>query len=66
MTCYSGLRKVADKYDAVLIGETWTANIAELNQYYGEDGDELQMPMDFMFTMVTSCRRPNFASRLQR
>ncbi len=31
-----GLRKVADEYNAVLIGETWTADIAELNQYYGK------------------------------
>ena len=47
-----GLRKVADKYDAVLIGETWTENIDQLKRYYGEHGDELQMPMDFMFTEV--------------
>ena len=32
-----GLRKVADEHDAVLVGETWTADVAELNQYYGED-----------------------------
>jgi glycosidase len=30
-----GLRKVADENNAVLIGETWTADIAELNRYYG-------------------------------
>jgi alpha-glucosidase len=47
-----GLRQVADKYNAVLIGETWTDNIDQLNQYYGQDGNELQMPMDFMFMMV--------------
>ena len=27
-----GLRKVADEHNAVLIGETWTADVAELNQ----------------------------------
>ena len=47
-----GLRKVADEHNAVLIGETWTADIAELDKYYGEGNDELQMPMDFMFTTV--------------
>lgn len=47
-----GLRQIADEYDAVLIGETWTADIAELNRYYGEGNDELQLPMDFLFTMV--------------
>src|SRR5258708_39639050 len=40
-----GLRKVADEYDAVLIGETWTANIAELNAYYAQGNNQLQFPM---------------------
>ena len=44
------LRGVADKYDAVLIGETWTDNVAQLRAYYGADHDELQMPMDLMLT----------------
>ncbi|HLI61873.1 MAG TPA: alpha-glucosidase [Terriglobales bacterium] len=47
-----GLRKIADKYNAVLIGETPTNNIAQLEDYYGQNGDELQMPMDLMFTSV--------------
>jgi alpha-glucosidase len=46
------LRKVADESNAVLIGETWTSTAAELDQYYGDGGNELQMPMDFMFMMV--------------
>jgi alpha-glucosidase len=46
------LRKVADQNNAVLIGETWTKDVSELKQYYGEHNDELQMPMDFMFTTV--------------
>ncbi|HTZ48767.1 MAG TPA: alpha-glucosidase [Verrucomicrobiae bacterium] len=45
-----GLRKVADEYDAVLIGETWTSNVTELEQYYGNNGNELQLPMDLMLT----------------
>jgi alpha-glucosidase len=47
-----GLRKAADPYGAVLIGETWTDNIAELKQYYGSNHDELQMPMDLMLTKL--------------
>ena len=46
------LRKVADESGAVLIGETWTSNVEELDRYYGHNGNELQMPMDFMFMMV--------------
>jgi alpha-glucosidase len=45
-----GLRAVADKYGAVLIGETWTDNVAELKSYYGAGHNELQMPMDLMMT----------------
>ena len=44
------LRSVADQYDAVLIGETWTADVSELREYYGSKNDELQLPMDLMMT----------------
>jgi alpha-glucosidase len=44
------LRKVADEYGAVLIGETWTSQVRELEEYYGENGNELQLPMDLMLT----------------
>jgi alpha-glucosidase len=48
------LRKVADETGAILIGETWTSNIDELKMYYGPHGnDELQMPMDLLFTQMT-------------
>jgi alpha-glucosidase len=47
-----GLRAVADKYNAVLIGETWTDNVAQLKTYYGSGHDELQMPMDLMPTQL--------------
>lgn len=46
------LRKVADEYDAVLIGETWTQNVNELKEYYGEHSNELQMPMDLLLTQL--------------
>ena len=44
------LRKVADEYNAVLIGETWTSKVSDLQAYYGKDGNELQLPMDLMLT----------------
>ena len=46
------LRNVANESHAVLIGETWTSNIEQLKAYYGARGNELQMPMDFMFTTI--------------
>jgi alpha-glucosidase len=58
------LRKIADDFDAVLIGETWTSDIAELDKYYGQGSHELQMPMDFMFTMVNQLSPPEFRRQI--
>ena len=58
------LRKVADEYKAVLIGETWTSNIAELDRYYGQGTGELQLPMDFMFTTVNKLSPPEFRRQI--
>ncbi len=58
------LRQVADKYDAVLIGETWTKDIDELKQYYGEHSNELQMPMDFLFARVDKLSVPEFRKQI--
>ncbi|MDP9146722.1 MAG: alpha-glucosidase [Acidobacteriota bacterium] len=58
------LRKIADEYDAVLIGETWTKDIAELKQYYGEHSNELQMPMDLMFASVNRLSAPEFRRQI--
>ncbi|HEY0430821.1 MAG TPA: alpha-glucosidase [Pyrinomonadaceae bacterium] len=58
------LRQVADKYDAVLIGETWTKDIHELKQYYGEHSNELQMPMDFLFARVDKLSVPEFRAQI--
>ncbi|MGB2622377.1 MAG: alpha-glucosidase [Candidatus Acidiferrum sp.] len=44
------LRSMANEYGAVLIGETWTTNVDQLQDYYGASNDELQMPMDLMMT----------------
>src|SRR6266567_2868047 len=59
-----GLRKVTDEYNGVLIGETWTANIAELNKYYGESNNELQLPMDFLFTSVNKLSPVEFRKQI--
>ncbi|HEU5336166.1 MAG TPA: alpha-amylase family glycosyl hydrolase, partial [Terriglobales bacterium] len=58
------LRVEADQHNAVLIGETWTRNIAGLKEYYGPHNDELQMPMDFMFTMVNKLSPPDFRKQI--
>jgi alpha-glucosidase len=57
------LRKVADEYDAVLLGETWTTDVAELKRYYG-NGDELQLSMDFMFAMVNRLQPSEFRKQI--
>jgi alpha-glucosidase len=58
------LRKVADESNAVLIGETWTKDVNELKQYYGDHSNELQMPMDFMFTKVDKLSPPEFRRQI--
>ena len=57
------LRKVADEHGAVLVGETWTSDIAELKRYYGA-GDEVQLPMNFMFAMVNTLSAPAFRKQV--
>ena len=59
-----GLRHVADEHNAVLIGETWTADVAELNQYYGGGDNELQLPMDLLFTMVNKLSPAEFRKQI--
>jgi len=58
------LRKIADEYSAVLIGETWTSDIAELDRYYGQGSGELQLPMDFLFTMVNKLSPAEFRRQI--
>ena len=36
----------------MLIGETWTDNVDQLKEYLGPQNNELQMPMDLMFTKL--------------
>ena len=58
------LRTIADEYGAVLIGETVTDNIDALKRYYGDHGNELQMPMNFMFTYVNKLSAPEFRKQI--
>jgi alpha-glucosidase len=58
------MRKVADEYDAVLIGETWTQSVAQLREYYGQRNDELQMPMDLMMTEFKQLSAPAFREHI--
>jgi alpha-glucosidase len=48
----------------VLVGETWTNDIAELKRYYG-NGDEVQLPMNFMFGMVNKLSAPEFRKQIK-
>jgi len=58
------MRKVADEYGAVLIGETWTQSVAQLREYYGAGNDELQMPMDLMMTEFKQVSAPVFRDHI--
>jgi alpha-glucosidase len=60
------LRSVANQYNAVLIGETWTSDIDQLKKYYGAHNDEVNMPMDFMFTTINKLSPPDFRRQIQR
>jgi alpha-glucosidase len=45
------MRKILNGYagDPVLLGESSTATIQDLAKVYGENHDEIQLPMDFLF-----------------
>jgi len=53
MDVLAGLRTVANQYQAVLIGETWTNTFEALKRYYGGHHEGIQMPMDLAFTKLT-------------
>ena len=45
------MRRILDTYpgDPVLLGESSTATIEDLDKVYGKNRDEIQLPMDFLF-----------------
>ena len=55
------LRAVADEYGAVLVGETWTSSVEDLQRYYAS----LQMPMNFVFTEVNRMSAPEFRKQIR-
>jgi alpha-glucosidase len=59
------LRVLSNQFNAVLIGETWTKTIEELKAYYGQHGNELQMPMDFLFTTVPTLSATIFRRQIE-
>ena len=59
-----GVRKVADPYDAVLIGETWTSDIDSLNAFYGKKQDELQLPMNFLVASINKLDASSFRKKI--
>jgi alpha-glucosidase len=54
------LRQVTDPYDAVLVGETWTDTVEQLQRYY----TSLQLPMNFLFPMVDKLSAPEFRKQI--
>ena len=59
-----GVRKVADLYDAVLIGETWTSDIESLNAFYGKNSDEIQLPMNFLVATINNLDASSFRKEI--
>lgn len=58
------LRRVANEFDAVLVGETWTDDVASLAEYYGAHDDELQLPMNFLFATVNRLSPAGFRAQI--
>jgi alpha-glucosidase len=50
------MRKILDGYpgNPVLLGESSTATIEDLAKVYGQNRDEIQLPMDFLFGGLTT------------
>ncbi|MBN9144427.1 MULTISPECIES: glycoside hydrolase family 13 protein [unclassified Novosphingobium] len=61
-----GLRKVVDSFpgDRVLLGENAISSIADLRRVYGAKGDEINLPMDFLYKDVTSLNASTFKARI--
>jgi alpha-glucosidase len=62
------LRKVTNSYPGhrVLIGETYLPNIQELQKWYGESHDELQLPMDMQVGFINKLDVNEFRQRISQ
>lgn len=61
-----GLRKVVDSFpgDRVLLGENAISSIADLRRVYGAKGDEINLPMDFLYKDVSRLNAAAFKERI--
>ncbi|MFC3670277.1 alpha-glucosidase [Novosphingobium pokkalii] len=60
------LRKLVDSYpgERVLLGENAISTIADLRRVYGAKGDEINLPMDFLYKDVSSLDAATFKARI--
>ena len=61
MDALAGLRKVANQYNAVLIGETWTDTIEKLKSYYGPQHDRFRCRWTLRSPNSRRCRQASSA-----
>lgn len=61
-----GLRKVVDSFpgERVLLGENAISSIADLRKVYGAKGDEINLPMDFLYKDVAGLNASAFKARI--
>lgn len=61
-----GLRAIADSYpgDRMLLGENAISSVEDLRKVYGAKGDEINLPMDFLYTGVKGLDAPTFKARI--
>jgi len=60
------LRRITDSYpgERMLLGENAISTIADLRKVYGARADEINLPMDFLYTGVKSLDAATFKSRI--
>jgi alpha-glucosidase len=59
------LRQVTNEYPGrVLIGETYLQNVVELAKMYGQNRDELHLPMDTQLGFINELSVPQFRKKL--
>ncbi|MBX9687873.1 MAG: alpha-glucosidase, partial [Candidatus Obscuribacterales bacterium] len=60
------LRAVLDSFpgNPVLIGETSAVNVAQLAQNYGQNHDEIQLPMNFFFAYINKRSASEFRKQI--
>lgn len=61
-----GLRAVVDSFpgERVLLGENAISSITDLRRVYGVKGDEINLPMDFLYKDVASLDAATFKARI--